>query len=282
VIAQYSELDPDVLQELGDLTEPKFETPQVVIQHVTPYPNVIQQIVYPRNMMSCEPQGVRRVRACTIIMAAFERDRIAPELAEMMSMAAEVWTPCSSAKQALQNSGVSAPIEVMPHPHAEDDPFVTTTRFALIGRPLRILNVGKWEPRKGHHLLIGAFLMAFGPRDDVELILKTKDWGTWRDYPCTASDSIRIWSTDERVIRNGWTADNLGSRIKIFPSMLTRGALARMYSWRGIRFAGVRRETDADAAGVLSRSGSSGFRDVERHADRDMACTVPSAIRMGA
>ncbi|MEM7356609.1 MAG: glycosyltransferase, partial [Acidobacteriota bacterium] len=46
-------------------------------------------------------------------------------------------------------------------------------RAGLPTRPFRFLSVGKWEPRKGHDLLLRAWARAFAPDDPVELVLHT-------------------------------------------------------------------------------------------------------------
>jgi len=50
--------------------------------------------------------------------------------------------------------------------------------------------------RKDHHTLIGAFLRAFKPTNNVELVLKTRDYGTWKHYPKSAGESISelLWT----------------------------------------------------------------------------------------
>jgi len=68
-------------------------------------------------------------------------------MAGMFNLAAEVWVPCQWNANGPSGQRVSNAIQVMPHPHFEDDPFVGVER-PLADQPLRLLNVGKWEQGK--------------------------------------------------------------------------------------------------------------------------------------
>lgn len=74
------------------------------------------------------------------------------------------------AKQVIRDNGIVQPVTVIPfgvdtslfHPRPEVKLSSTSTNF---------LNIGKWEVRKGHDILVEAFNKAFEPTDNVNLIM---------------------------------------------------------------------------------------------------------------
>jgi len=57
---------------------------------------------------------------------------------------------------------------------------------AFAGQPTTFMNVGKWEVRKGHDVLIDAFCKAFTPADNVRLILACHN-------PCAPPEYSARW-----------------------------------------------------------------------------------------
>ncbi|MEM7356758.1 MAG: hypothetical protein AAF657_38435, partial [Acidobacteriota bacterium] len=85
----------------------------------------------------------------------------------------EVWTPTDWGRQVLIDSGLDPPtLQVVPE-GVDPAVFRPISRAGLPTRPFRFLSVGKWEPRKGHDLLLRAWARAFAPDDPVELVLHT-------------------------------------------------------------------------------------------------------------
>ena len=87
----------------------------------------------------------------------------------------EVWTPSRWGAETFRAAGVRRPIYPMPLGY-------NPARFhpALPGRPLRerytFLSVFEWGERKAPELLLRAYSAAFGPRDDVLLIVRTNNF----------------------------------------------------------------------------------------------------------
>lgn len=87
----------------------------------------------------------------------------------------EVWTPSHWGAETFAAAGVKRPIHVMP---LGFDP----ARFhpGLPARPLRdrftFLSVFEWGERKAPDLLLRAYSAAFGPNDDVLLIIRTNNF----------------------------------------------------------------------------------------------------------
>ena len=222
VLSRYCELDEEVLAELGTLTACEMQECVLSIQHIYPTLRGIDAVLRPRTMASIDPNGLRRVAASTIILGAWERDRVGEETAGLLNMAGGIWVPCQSNKKALQDSGVIRPIDVIPHPHYDDDPILSVKRSSLQARPFRFLHVGKWEPRKDQHTMIGGFLKWFSPRENVDLVIKTRPYGQWKAYPETSSKSIEKWLSDPDVQAQGWTAEAVNEHIKIISARLAR------------------------------------------------------------
>jgi glycosyltransferase involved in cell wall biosynthesis len=78
--------------------------------------------------------------------------------------------------------------------------------------PTRFLNVGKWEIRKGHDVLIEAFEKAFTPQDDVELWMMNHN-------PFLSKEQELEW---HRLYKN----NPMGSKVKLLPRVNTQEELA--------------------------------------------------------
>lgn len=77
------------------------------------------------------------------------------------------------------------------------------------------LNIGKWEVRKGHDILLELFLKAFPTEQDVEL------------WIC-ASETTNSYSSPEDLVR--WKTSYNHPRIKIIPGVETQQDLAKLIS----------------------------------------------------
>lgn len=78
------------------------------------------------------------------------------------------------------------------------------------------INVGKWEVRKGHDLLVNVFNEAFNKDDNVELWMIN-------DNPFLNQQQINQW-------HQVYKSSKLGSKIKIFPRLNTHQELAAVIS----------------------------------------------------
>jgi glycosyltransferase involved in cell wall biosynthesis len=88
--------------------------------------------------------------------------------------------------------------------------------------------VGKWEPRKNQHVLIGAFLNAFSPEDDVELVLKVTPYWRADGYPPTAEASIGLWA---KRFDSKWSAEQIARHVKvIWNEHLSRQDMSELYA----------------------------------------------------
>lgn len=79
-------------------------------------------------------------------------------------------------------------------------------------RPYVFFNAGKWETRKGHDVLIKAFLNAFSVKDNVELWMMPTN-------PFLSVEEDEEW-------RRKYTAHKLWSKIKLLPRVSTQADMA--------------------------------------------------------
>src|SRR6185436_1924412 len=89
--------------------------------------------------------------------------------------------------------------------------------------------IGKWEPRKDHHRLIGAFLREFKPTETASLFVKTTPFGEWQDYPATPGASMAFWLRDPLVKANGWTLENYRSRVRIHTELFSEEKIETLH-----------------------------------------------------
>lgn len=103
-----------------------------------------------------------------------ESDHVAPIWAEKLNTMQQVIVPNEFNKETFTNSGVKAPITVIPHG-------VDTSRFQYICRPEReiftfgILGYFDMTDRKGVFDVIQAFTSEFNKNESVQLLLKTSN-----------------------------------------------------------------------------------------------------------
>lgn len=97
-----------------------------------------------------------------------------PEWVEKLRLADEVWIPTSWGRNVLIENGLeAASIHVVPEgvDPAIFNPEITPTSALQAFSGFKFLNVGRFETRKGTRLLLETFDRAFGPNDEVRLIL---------------------------------------------------------------------------------------------------------------
>tara|TARA_Y100001973_G_C5203928_1_gene339938 strand:+ start:1179 stop:2267 length:1089 start_codon:yes stop_codon:yes gene_type:complete len=90
------------------------------------------------------------------------------------NMMDEIWVPSEQNKQAAKNSGVTVPIEVVPH--SLDISSYSNTDGARVQEMENSFTfgfVGEFIERKNLRALLRAFHMEFGPREPVNLFIKT-------------------------------------------------------------------------------------------------------------
>jgi len=139
----------------------------------------------------------------TVLMTVWERDRVSDELADLMRQCRECWVPCEQNRAMLAACGV--PSVVVPHPYDPEAPVLRLVERKAATSP-RLYFIGRWEPRKAPHELVGAFLREFAP-GEATLTIKHGSALCIDAYP-RPEDSLKLWLDDPEVRAMGWTASN--------------------------------------------------------------------------
>lgn len=236
-----SSIDPDVLREIGALapipepwppphlpadTKPpvrlqgaparQLNRTLVSVHHVLPVAERLKGILYGSRLHDIDPEEYEKVHRYQVCMTVFERDRVDASTASYLAKFGRVWVPCIRNAQILRKAGVER-VSVVPHPMPED------RRQALLkirtertwSGTFTFSSIGKWEPRKNQHMMLGAFLKEFGPGESVRLMLKTSAFSDLRRYPKGPKESLATWLDDADVRAKGWTSEKIRSRIAI-------------------------------------------------------------------
>lgn len=122
-----------------------------------------------------------------IALTMFESSEAPVEWADPLNSCSSLIVPSPSQVTLFRAIGVTVPIYV--HPLGIGPEFKYKMRRKK--KKFRILAIGDRGRRKGAHLAMFAFVKAFGDREDVELVIKC------RDYPGSiANENIRLISKD--------------------------------------------------------------------------------------
>lgn len=214
-----AELDPEVERDANDLNHTDIETMVPMVKHLIPRnAQSLRTTMVPRSVVTDDVVAtaalIDLVMRSNVVYTVWECDKIPSDIAEVMSRAGRCWVPCHQNQRALIAGGVPPEkVEVIPHPYepscrlAQEGP----RRDPIAGR--RFLSIGIWQPRKGQHELLGAFLRVFKPSDDVSLTIKTTRTD-WPGYP-TVEESVRGWLEDQIVQSNGWSRETMRGRVSI-------------------------------------------------------------------
>lgn len=187
-----------------------------------------------RNAMS--PEAVSRILESTIMYTSWERDRVHNDFIRELRQVGQVWVPCVENKKAFVDSGLDPDkVKVVPCPYDPAEHAIAAPRGVEdVPTGKRFYNIGKWEPRKNQHRLIGAFLMAFTPKSNASLFIKTSDFGTgWGNYP-KFTESLEFWLDQEVVKANGWTSAHIDRLVRVVDKKLTNADMEKLHKSNNI------------------------------------------------
>lgn len=200
-------------------------------------PEVLREAILPRGIRnSINEDAVNRILASTIVYTSWERDRIHREFVVELNRLGQVWVPCEANRLAFVLSGVS-PDKVFVVPFTYDP-----ARYNIAaprGRDWvpsgkRFYHIGKWEPRKNQHRLLGAFLLAFTPKDKASLFIKTSGFGlSWANYP-TFKESLEFWLEDSRVRTNGWSPEKVDRLVRVVSEKIPAAEIDKLHELNNI------------------------------------------------
>lgn len=152
-----------------------------------------------------EPPGKQR----WVAMLPWEYSLLPVKHVETLEGADEIWTPSEFSANALRNSGMSAPVHVIPNGVDLDVFTLEGSRHPLIekGR-FTFLYVGGTIYRKGVDLLLEAYAQTFSDTDNVRLVIK--DLGTKQRYHGqTAGSMVREYQSRNDVPEIIYIEDDL-------------------------------------------------------------------------
>lgn len=237
---RFADLEETVRQKVDTLTMCRHKESLLRVVHTILGRSTVHIAVFPRTQFELRRDELLRLQKTTVLMTVHERltaDKELLALVTLMRLLAEVWVPCSRNKRVLVEAGLPEDmVHVIPHPYDPDDLplFEEALRQAAQsrsspGKPFQLFNCGKWEPRKGQHELIGAFLLEFRPKDNVRLAIKTSSFGRWPGYPEGPVHSAKHWLQTEAVKKNGWTLPLVQKALTPIVDSVPREALVAMH-----------------------------------------------------
>ena len=197
------------------------------IYHVVADDALLQRIVTHRWM---DPAQLRQVNRHSVLSTVYERLSISDDAVRCLNQLGQVWVATNMHALMLAHAGVDETrIHVVPLPFFSDDPLLKLRGQKRLRGPVRFYHIGKWEPRKAQHEMLGCFLRAFRPAE-AKLYLKTSssapDFG---DYPQSPGQSVERWLDDERVKQQGWTIEEVNKHIHIIRKRQTDKQILQLH-----------------------------------------------------
>lgn len=145
----------------------------------------------------------------------FEIDKLRRKEVRMINNLDLIFVASNWAKDILINNGVNIPIVVSPlgvDPNIFNESI--SQQVQKDENKYIFLNIGKWELRKGHDILLDMFNEAFNENDNVELWMLNHN-------PFLSQEDNSVWVT---LYKNS----KLGSKIKILPRINLHSDVAKL------------------------------------------------------
>jgi glycosyltransferase involved in cell wall biosynthesis len=128
----------------------------------------------------------------------FELDTFNTREKQHLSVPDVVFATSEWAKQVILDNGINVKVEVVPLGVDTEifqyDKYMRTTKDKYI-----FLNIGKWEVRKGHDILLDLFQQAFPEEKDVELWILASETTNGYSTPEQIEEWKKKYSGDERI-----------------------------------------------------------------------------------
>lgn len=215
--------------DLDALLNASIKTYEAEIWQTVASPEALHRLAGPsHHWMNATELGI--VYSRRIISTVFERDRVTDSERDCLNRIAGVWVATDHDKRMLERCGVTTPIAVVPIPFFPTDPHLALADKPRVGGAPIFYHIGKWEPRKAHHNIIGGFVREFRP-GEAKLYLKTSARGPAlvSDYPESPAESVRRWLEDPVVQNKGWTAENVSADVHVIDRRLSPARMVQLH-----------------------------------------------------
>jgi hypothetical protein len=229
-------LGRDLRDELGDLLDESIHRYSAMVHQVVPSGGVLDGITTKEITAAARYKELRftmeeqeRINRGRIIYSVWERQDLHEAEVQALKRVGQVWVACQANLEMLQRHGIETG-RVVPVPFMPDDPLLELEGRQRRRGPVRFYSIGKWEPRKEHRNLLGAFLREFEP-GEAKLWLKTSPRAPRMvDYPSSSDEAVTQWLKDEQVIAKGWSWDNIQRFVHIKQAVLSPKLMLELHS----------------------------------------------------
>ena len=267
--AFYHELPEPVRDEVDHMTECKHATTVAKILHFVPQTDFLANICTARMTSGGETNAFQQMHDLilkrTIAYVSTEMTVLKSWIPYLNKFGAVV-APSEFTVEILKSDGLTVPCYAIPYPIDFKSPFWKVRSEKPLKGPPRFLHIGKWEPRKNQHNLIGAFLQNYTPYSGATLTIHSSAFWSKAPYPSTPEESMKYWLQNSPAVSKFWNEHSMRDRIKIkWNKVLTREQLASLYEKNDIYVSSGVAEAfdlcalDAKVAGlILLRLGSGG------------------------
>lgn len=209
-------LDPGVREVVRPLTMTTISAPDVVIRQA-PFATSQQLLMHAiPKYAQVDPKQASAILSRTIVYLPWERSMVTPDYAQALSRFGGVWLQSRRHLDIFAAAGIPTDLLTwIPNVYDADCPPAQLGRSgAPVPQGKHFYHIGKWEPRKNQHALIGAFLLGFKPGENATLFIKTHPFGNWAGYP-DGPGSVMHWLSQPEVKARGWTIDTFNQHVRI-------------------------------------------------------------------
>jgi len=228
-------LEDEVFEEVGQLRRTSIRNYLAVMYHtVIRSAEQLRSLVLPEYTRAAIG-AADRLLARTVIYTPWERSTVSPEIIEAVMQVGQMWLQCSRNVDAFVSAGLpKEKVRLIPPAFDPSGPVAQIPKTRTkVPSGKRFYNIGKWEPRKAQHELLGAFLMAFSPGDAASLTMKVSYFGEWDGYP-SHRETLGVWLSDRAVRARGWTPENVARQVAIYDKQFTDGQMTKLHELHNI------------------------------------------------